>query len=433
MALIMQNSALVYKYYDLIDGFIRIRVMNPEDSLPGLELENGLTPSRRDYRSYIIKNCVLDLDTEVMPKVHAVYPEDTLAAEDLLYQICIDVNPGLEIHSVALPAEEQENNSEAENEEKEFQTKSELLQKNVLKNLIGQDEAVNKICRTIRKAACGLSDPKRPIGTFMLVGRTGTGKTELAKILSSELFNQNALVRIDCSEYAMAHETAKLIGAPPGYIGHADGGTLTNAIIENQRSVILFDEIEKGHEKLHNMLLQILDDGRLTDSKGTTVDFSKSLILMTSNVGAADYAMASSRLGFGQNQNLSEFDFEDITKSALREKFKPELLNRLDGILTFKSLSLEDCQKIANIQLGHLHKRITNAGVEISWNKHLCRFIAEKGYNQEYGAREIRRAIAHWVEEPLSSLILDGKIKPEEHIKLSARKGNVHFESKKSA
>ena len=428
----MQNSSLVYKYFDLIDGFIRVRIAGAEGNMPEIEMSTNSTPSRRDYRQYVVSNFVLDLDSEVMPKVHAVYPEDTMAAEDLLYQICVDVNPGLEIHSISLPAAEDEG-AASESEMELFRELANGLQKNVLAELVGQDDAVNKICRSIRKAAVGLNDPNRPIGSFLLVGRTGTGKTELAKSISRNLLDGRKLVRIDCSEYALPHETAKLIGAPPGYVGHSEGGILTSEIEENPRSVVLFDEIEKGHDNLHNMLLQILDDGRLTDSKGTTVNFSNCLILMTSNVGTMDYAEATSRLGFDQPESLEQTEFADITKQALRAKFKPELLNRLDGVLTFRALDQDDCEKIAELHLKMLQQRMQGAKISLKWSKALCRAVAAAGYSEEYGAREVRRAIANLIEEPLSNAILDGEMLSGSEVKAGWKAGEVNFKTKPAA
>ncbi len=421
----MTNSAgIVYKYFDLIDGFIRVRILSQEESLPALQKGVGEPPSRREYRRMVVESCVVGVADDVFPKVHAIYPEDTIAAEDLLYQIVIDVNPNLEIHSVALPAEAEES---LKSDDSDFFARAAGLEKNVLNELVGQDEAVAKICRSVRKAASGIADPLRPIGSFMLVGRTGTGKTELAKSLARNLFASNNLIRIDCSEFALPHETAKLIGAPPGYVGHNDGGTLTEALMRDPNAVILFDEIEKGHEKLHNMLLQILDEGRLTDSKGKTVVFNQSLVLMTSNVGTEDYRTASNRLGFGREGNLDQDDFQSITDSALRTNFKPELLNRLDGILTFRSLDTEDCTRIAQMQLRKLHQRMSNAGIDLRWSKSLATAIAKAGYCEEYGAREVRRALARMVEEPLSSAILDGEFSAGTTVFAGWRGGKVMF------
>lgn len=422
------GTGIVYKYFDLIDGFIRVKVLGQDVSLSVLQKGVGEPPSRREYRRLVVENCVIAVEEEVLPKVHSVYPEDTIAAEDLLYQICVDVNPNLEIHSVALPADGAQ--EESENEAMEcFKKRAGLLKDAVLKELIGQDEAVHKICRSVRKAASGIGDPERPVGSFLLVGRTGTGKTELAKSIARNLYESNNLVRIDCSEFALPHETAKLIGAPPGYVGHNDGGTLTEALMRDPHAVVLFDEIEKGHEKLHNMLLQILDDGRLTDSKGNTVSFTKALVLMTSNVGTADYAEATNRLGFGRNGGLEICDFDSITSDALRRNFKPELMNRLDGVLTFRSLSPEDCTTIAGLQFQMLQQRMNNAGIRLKWSKRLAEAVAEAGYCEEYGAREVRRALARLVEEPLSNAILDGKFSAGQKVTAGWRGGKVTFRS----
>lgn len=420
------GTGIVYKYFDLIDGFIRVRVLGQDVSLSVLQKGVGEPPSRREYRRLVVENCVIGVDEEVLPKVHSIYPEDTIAAEDLLYQICVDVNPNLEIHSVALPADAAGDVAEAEVQE-EFRKRAFGLKDQVLEELIGQDEAVSQICRTVMKAASGIGDPQRPVGSFLLVGRTGTGKTELAKSLARHLFESNNLVRIDCSEFALPHETAKLIGAPPGYVGHNDGGTLTESLMRDPRAVVLFDEIEKGHEKLHNMLLQILDDGRLTDSKGNTVYFHDALVLMTSNVGTADYSEATNRLGFGREGGLEVCDYEEITRAALRRNFKPELMNRLDGVLTFNALSPEDCTRIAELQLVKLRDRMVRAGIQLKWSTRLAGAVAEAGYCEEYGAREVRRALARLVEEPLSNAILDGDFEPGTKVTAGWRGGKVVF------
>jgi ATP-dependent Clp protease ATP-binding subunit ClpC len=424
----MTNSAgIVYKYFDLIDGFIRVRILSQEESLPALQKGVGEPPSRREYRRMVVESCVVGVADDVFPKVHAIDPEDTIAAEDLLYQIVIDVNPNLEIHSVALPAESEE--TAHAGDDSEFFQRAANLEKNVLKELVGQNEAVGKICRAVRKSASGIADPLRPIGSFMLVGRTGTGKTELAKSLARHLFASNNLIRIDCSEFALPHETAKLIGAPPGYVGHNDGGTLTEALMRDPKAVILFDEIEKGHEKLHNMLLQILDEGRLTDSKGKTVVFNEALVLMTSNVGTEDYRTASNRLGFGREGSLDQDDFQSITDSALRSNFKPEMLNRLDGILTFRSLDSGNCTRIVQMQLQKLKQRMKNARINLRWSRSLAAAVAKAGYSEEYGAREVRRALARMVEEPLSSAIIDGEFSPGTTVFAGWRGGKVSFRS----
>ena len=422
-------TSIVYKYFDLLDGFIKVRLVKEDQSL---SLPNNLDgpPDRREYRHLVVASCVLQWQ-DVISQVQRLYPEDAAIAEDLLYQICIDLNPHLEIHSVALPVTTEfealppHHSTEHTGNLKKQAGK---LASQVRQDVIGQDDAVEVICKSIRKAACGLNDPQRPIGTFLLVGGTGCGKTELAKSLARNWNPGHDLVRIDCSEYALPHESAKLIGAPPGYIGHSDGGVLTEALKKNERAVVLFDEIEKGHEKVHNMLLQILDEGRLTDSKGETVSFRNALILLTSNVGTADYAAAKNRLGFENPDVLAPEAFEDLTKKALQRTFKPELLNRFDQILTFNRLNKEDCTQIAAIQLRSLRERVKRAGVLMRWTASATRQLAATGFSPEYGARELRRTITRLVEDPLSHAIIEGDLKPGDAVTIRTQGGKVNLD-----
>jgi ATP-dependent Clp protease ATP-binding subunit ClpA len=422
------ESGIVYKYFDLIDGFIRVRLLGDGESLPGLSSSNERPPDRREYRALVVHHCVVELEDNVLPVVRRIYPDDEAAAQDLLYQICIDVNPKLEIHSVSLPAGENgTENIESQEGAERLAKSAPGLEKSLLKEVVGQDSAVRNICRSIRKAACGLKDPDRPIGTFLLVGRTGTGKTELSKALSRHLHGRSP-VRIDCSEFALPHETAKLIGAPPGYVGHNEGGTLTEALMRDPWSVVLFDEIEKGHEKLHHMLLQILDEGRLTDSKGNTADFRNAVVLLTSNVGTADYAKAANKMGFGQDGSLSTSDFDEITRNALTRDFRPELLNRLDGILTFQSLDKKSRARITSMRLKGIAGRMEKVKIAIKWTPSLAKQLAEAGCSEEYGARELRRTVDRMVEQPLADGILDGVFKAGSKLTIRWKEGNVVFD-----
>jgi len=429
----LNESGLVYKYFDLIDGFIRVRILNDEETLSLPRGSSSGPPDRREYRGLVVSACVAGLEENVLPRVKEIYPDDAAAAEDLLYQICVDVNPRLEIHTVALPAVQEASAGELSPEaENDFRERADELQSKVLKEVIGQDEHVAALCRSVRKAAVGLKDKNRPIGSYLMVGLTGVGKTELAKAMARNMFGEDSLIRIDCSEFALPHETAKLIGAPPGYVGHNEGGTLTEALLENPHTVVLFDEIEKGHEKLHNMLLQILDDGRLTDSKGTTVSFSNALVLMTSNVGTSDYAEASNRLGFGSDGELEETDFRSLTNRALRQFFKPELLNRLDGIQIFGSLDLVSCGCIAEMKLREVEELVSGSGISLDWSVSVPKSIADIGFNPEYGAREVRRTVAQIVEAKLTDGILDGTWKRGDALKLSWSKGELKVNKKKA-
>lgn len=426
----LTETGVVYKYFDLIDGFIRVRVLAGDEPLPLPWEPAGRPPDRREYRRLVVKACVLGLDEVVLPRVRQVYPEDAAAAEDLLYQICVDVNPRLEIHTVALPADAHDGEAGAA-AAPDFRRRADELERLVLLEIVGQDESVRRICLAVRKASCGLKDPNRPVGSFLLVGRTGTGKTELAKVVARHLFGPDRLVRVDCTEYALPHETAKLIGAPPGYVGHNEGGTLTESLLRNPRAVVLFDEVEKGHEKLHNVLLQILDEGRLTDSKGRTASLREALVLMTSNVGTADYAEAAQRMGFERHGPLPEEEFAALTQAALRRSFRPEFLNRLDGVLVFNPLAVEACGRIAGLQLERLAGRARNAGVDLCWAPDLPGKLGQLGYSEEFGAREVRRTVDRMVEEPFALAVLQGRFRAGDHVTASWRAGAVTLQRRR--
>ncbi len=278
--------------------------------------------------------------------------------------------------------------------------------------MIGQDEAIVAISDAIRRARSGLKDPRRPIGSFIFIGPSGVGKTELAKALAEFMFDdQDALVRIDMSEYREQHTTARLFGAPPGYVGYEEGGQLTEAVRRRPYRVILFDEIEKAHPDVWNALLQILDDGRLTDGQGRTVDFRNTVLIMTSNLGT-EFVRKSGSLGFLQNSGDDEerASSQKITK-ALRDTFRPEFLNRIDEIITFSPLSKEDMQKIVDLQMKEIVERISEKGVAVELTQKAREWLAQQGYDPAFGARPLKRALQKFVESPLSKQLLAGEFK----------------------
>ncbi|MCL2234119.1 MAG: ATP-dependent Clp protease ATP-binding subunit [Firmicutes bacterium] len=281
--------------------------------------------------------------------------------------------------------------------------------------VIGQDEAVVNVSKSIRRARAGLKDPNRPIGSFIFLGPTGVGKTELTKALTEALFDdESAIIRLDMSEYMEAHSISKLIGSPPGYIGHDDGGQLTEQVRRKPYSVVLFDEIEKGHPDIYNTLLQILDDGRLTDSQGRVVSFKNCLIIMTSNVGVSDLKFKKSALGFATEENQSKKE-EDATReilmNGLKNKFRPEFLNRVDAVTIFKNLTKDDIKKIAIMLLKKTEKNLGEKNIRLELSKEAMNHIIEKGYDVEYGARPLRRAIEQTIDDAIAENILDGTIK----------------------
>jgi ATP-dependent Clp protease ATP-binding subunit ClpC len=275
--------------------------------------------------------------------------------------------------------------------------------------IIGQDEAINAISDAIRRARSGLKDPRRPIGSFIFIGPSGVGKTELAKALAEFMFDdEDALVRIDMSEYREQHTVSRLFGAPPGYIGYEEGGQLTEAVRRRPYRVILFDEIEKAHPEVWNALLQILDDGRLTDGQGRQVNFRNTVLIMTSNLGT-EFVRKSGSLGFLQGSENAEdrAEQEKITK-ALQSTFRPEFLNRIDEIITFSPLSREQMRLIVDLQLKEIHERLSENGLHVELTDAARDWLAEEGYDPNFGARPLRRALQKFVESPLSKQLLSG-------------------------
>ncbi len=291
--------------------------------------------------------------------------------------------------------------------------------------LIGQEEAVETVSDAIRRARSGLKDPKRPIGTFLFLGPTGVGKTELAKSLAEFMFNdEDALVRIDMSEYMEKHNVARLVGAPPGYVGYEEGGQLTEAVRRKPYSVVLFDEIEKAHPNVFNIMLQIFDDGRLTDAKGRTVDFKNTLIIMTSNIGS-EIILEDTLNNIG-----TAGDFEDTKEkvlNVLRGKFKPEFLNRIDETIFFKALTLQNLSQIVDIQMDYLRKLLKEQEIELDVTQDAKELLATRGFNPVYGARPLKRVIRQMVENPLSKLLLSQNFLRGEKITVDVENDEIKF------
>ncbi len=300
--------------------------------------------------------------------------------------------------------------------------------------VVGQNEAIEAISKAIRRGRVGLKDPNRPIGSFLFLGPTGVGKTELSKALAEALFgNENAMIRVDMSEYMEPHSISKLIGSPPGYVGFDEGGQLTEKIRRKPYSVILFDEVEKAHPDVMNMLLQILDDGRLTDAQGRTVNFKNTVIIMTSNIGAR-MITDKNTLGFSVSTNQKEEaqkEYENIKKDVmgeLKKQFRPELINRIDEIIVFHKLTDEDVKQIIEIMLNQLQKRMKEQNIELEIDESVKDLIAKKGVDTNYGARPLKRAIQSVLEDRIAEEILDGNIKPNQKAKVLSREEEVVVE-----
>jgi ATP-dependent Clp protease ATP-binding subunit ClpB len=316
---------------------------------------------------------------------------------------------------------------------KMLETESEKLVKaeeELTKRVVGQDEAIQSIANALRRSRAGVAEADRPIGSFIFLGPTGVGKTELAKALAEFMFNdESAMIRVDMSEYMEKHSVSKFIGSPPGYVGYEEGGQLTEQVRRRPYSVVLFDEIEKAHPQVFNILLQLLDDGHLTDAKGRSVNFKNTIIIMTSNLG--NQLLKEVALGFedktGPQTNVDEAEIKDNVYEALKNHFKPEFLNRLDEIIIFHPLSKKDITKIIDLQLNLVKERLAEKKIKLNFTKELEKYLAEKGFDPQFGARPLKRVIQNQILDDLALQIIEGKIKEGQKVKVDVAKNNVVF------
>jgi ATP-dependent Clp protease ATP-binding subunit ClpA len=412
--------------------------------------------NRASFQTYISTVCVVDsedlltlLDNMGIPQMVSAH---ILMRE--LYEMCKEVNPFLTYENAKdfiddnadeseppkrgkMTSHAKKNAPKKKKNTKRFKdvTKDELLNlANAMKVfLVGQDEAVDNIVDAIQRASVGLKDPIKPIGSFLFAGRTGIGKTLATKVLADELIkDRDNLVTIDCSEYSADHEYAKLIGAPSGYVGHEQGGILTNAIIETPFSVVVFDEIEKASHKVHELMLQILEEGRLTDGKGTHVSFKDTVIILTSNIGVKEVDEVKKSIGFGDVAVLTEEKKDKAINQALKGKFKPEFLNRIDAIVNFRSLKKQDYMRIIDLELYKLNENLKNNDTEykdlkLEFDKRVKNLIYREGIDEEFGARPLKRYIEKGIATPLAQKLLKEKVNPNSDVKISAYKNKATF------
>ncbi len=294
---------------------------------------------------------------------------------------------------------------------------------------MGQDEAISAVSRALRRARAGLQDPKRPIGSFIFLGPTGVGKTELCRALGEAMFaDENAVIRIDMSEYMEKFSVSRLVGSPPGYVGYEEGGQLTNKVRQKPYSVVLFDEVEKAHPDVFNILLQILEDGRLTDSDGRVVNFKNTIVVMTSNAGA--HSITNSRsLGFGGGKETVR-DYEAMKERVMAEVkdvFRPEFINRVDDLIVFHALEPDDIEQIARLMLKSVANRLAERSMRLLYDDDVVQFLAKEGYDANYGARPLRRTIQRTVEDALSEEIIAGRISLGDAVRLSVKDGKIAF------
>ena len=298
--------------------------------------------------------------------------------------------------------------------------------------VVGQEEAVVAVSKAIRRGRVGLKDPKRPIGSFLFLGPTGVGKTELCKTLAEAMFGtENALIRVDMSEYMEKHSVSRMVGSPPGYVGYDEGGQLSEKVRRNPYSVILFDEIEKAHPDVFNILLQVLDDGHITDAQGRKIDFKNTILIMTSNAGAENI-ISPKRLGFMSQENEEERykAMKDRVMAEVKRLFKPEFLNRIDEIMVFHALNQEHMKEIVSIMLRSIIKRTARQmELDLVVKDEARAFLVEKGYDEKYGARPLRRAIQNYLEDKLAEAVLDGEIKNGDKVFVGVKEDGLMFAS----
>ena len=367
-----------------------------------------------------------DLEKKLLSDLEIAKREWELKAETTVHEVTEDHVADVVAMMTGIPV-----NKIAESESAKLLKMSEELKKVI----VGQDEAVQKLSKAIRRARAGLKDPKRPIGSFIFAGPTGVGKTELAKALAKYLFDSDdALVRIDMSEYMEKFNVSRLVGAPPGYVGYEEGGQLTEKVRRKPYSVVLLDEIEKAHPDVFNILLQVLDDGILTDSLGRRVDFKNVILIMTTNIGTREIKVTGS-FGFGQSTPEDKYSsMKNVIEEAMKRLFNPEFMNRIDDVIIFHSLETNDIKKIIDIHTESLRSRLSTLGVKLELTKHAKDFLAEKGSDPAYGARPLRRAIQRYLEDPLAEEMLKGTFTEGMvvKVKVDKRSGDLKFSEVKA-
>lgn len=435
------QESSVHRYFPPADSFVEVRQLSAESQV--VDAPHGL--DARGYRHFVIRTCMPQFAEELAQELATLFPEDPGAAEELLYELCVEVNPALEIHSVNLrtPRPRIQSRPTPQSQTppsldtlKSLSLASRHLERRLKSRVHGQDQAVERLAVAVERAAAGLSSEGRPLGSFLLVGRTGTGKTELVRQLAHclALGRPNAsterenLIRIDCSEYALAHEYSKLIGSPPGYIGHEEGGQLTRALAERPGAVVLFDEVEKAHPRLHNLLLQLLEEGCMTDGRGQRISLERNFVLMTSNAGAEEIQGRTGSVGFHRESELGRSTLLDITRRALENQFSPEFLGRIDEVLLFSELDTSSAQAIAQDQLTDLAIRARRRGARVAFTTAVARWVAERGFCPKSGARELRNVIRREIEPHLARLLLDAQLPEDGLLRVRVKAGELRYE-----
>ena len=450
------NFTVVKQWWKRINQYIEVKKFS-EGDLESI-LNQRFFHNRSSFRTYIVSVCLVDSE-DLFTMLDDMGLPNQVAAPILMnevYELCRSANPFLTYEKAKnlldeddkddglnnktngrMASHAQQCRTRSKKKKKSFKDvpRKDLLQlgEAIKVAVIGQDEAVDNIVEAIQRASVGLKDPERPIGSFLFAGRTGIGKTLTSKVLADELIkDKDNLVTIDCSEYSADHEYAKLIGSPSGYVGHDQGGQLTNAIMENPFSIVVFDEFEKASHKVHELMLQILEEGRLTDGKGQKVSFKDCVVIMTSNIGVKEVEEVKNTIGFGDVAELTEDKKTKAIDNAIKKKFKPEFLNRIDSIVHFGSLSDDDYTKIVDLELYKLNDNLkTNdtdfKNLTLKFDKKVKEYILERGINKDFGARPLKRCIEKEISTPLANKLLKSDIDPEATVKITVVRNKVTF------
>lgn len=456
---------VVKQWWKRINKYVEVKQFSKDDT--NSILSHRFFHNRSSFQNYIVSVCVVDsedlfimlddmgLPNRVAPPIlmHEVYELCKNVNEFLTYDAALEISDLDEddteddtANNKRSPANKMA--SHARHNQSKKKKKKKKLFKDILKDdllklsdamrvfIIGQDAAVGDIVEAVQRASVGLKDPVKPIGSFLFAGRTGIGKTLTTKVLADELIkDRNNLVTIDCSEYSADHEYAKLIGAPSGYVGHEQGGILTNAVTESPFSVVVFDEIEKASHKVHELMLQILEEGRLTDGKGQKVSFKDCVIIMTSNIGVVEVGAVKKTIGFGDGNKLTEEKKTKAIDKAIKNKFKPEFLNRIDSIVHFGTLSKSNYMRIIDIELYKLNDNLKSNDTEfkdliLEFDKKVKNYIYKHGIDEDFGARPLKRCIEKEISTQLAARLLRGDIGTDATVSVTVNNGKLEFSAK---
>jgi hypothetical protein len=415
-------------------------------------------PAIKKFKIFIASKCLDDFTQLLfeLDKEGATdhFGEDALL--DMLYDACIEHNPFLDWNDIDLDKVKRvvmkmfgdgvklNKFSKTQEKNKEFYSTRDFvdvpeeeiltLPERIKQSVVGQNEVIDDMCEVIQIASCGLKEKNQPIGTFMFHGSTGCGKTFLSKILADELCgSEQNLIRIDCSEYSQSHEVSKLLGTSAGYVGFDEGGYLTNAVMKKPFSVVLFDEIEKAHPRLHNILLQIMDDGRVTSGKGETVSFEESVVILTSNVGVKEVEDVKHRIGFGDVSTLTKDKNDKAISEGLKNIFTPEFINRIDLIKTFNNLTKEDCLRIVILAFNQLNEWLSKNNVKVKYTQDVVEYIYSKGFKPGFGARPLKRTMKKEVYLPISKIMLTDKVKKDSIVSIKVSGDKLVFSAKQKS